>query len=438
MSSKPTTETLAANTIYLSVSWQADDGKKFGYKVIKTLDENKILAIGDVKGLTKMDNARIRRIMSQAEYFFSVLPYRSSSSSKTSDFMIEELVLAVELNLPIVISYDSRIALKITKIEDKNNIELPGGRIITVEANQLLYCNGYDFGDEISEDSQLIEFRKLIFQLSFNKTNSQPYSFLITRLQDDFELPRHAYKISAELASGITCIYVDSEEYKKNSGDTVEKVRDLIKGAQFVIADVSLTDEGVEVDNPSRAHEIGLAVADEKRLFICSHSPRRNLYHAIATYDLTWWDNEQQLFTNLQKTIYKDREAIGRHIYNYELAAADNKLLPNIAKPIFDINSNAAWTPPASKEFSVTQSWIFAASFAFLAGSTSYILGVFAKYDQALDLIAIFAAIIAFFFSSNVNKKIQKVLFGISYLRWLVPTVAVLLLIACICHKVLK
>ena len=42
-------------TVYLSVSWQPDKGKDFGYRVIRRLDEAGYLVIGDTKGYDEMD-----------------------------------------------------------------------------------------------------------------------------------------------------------------------------------------------------------------------------------------------------------------------------------------------------------------------------------------------------------------------------------------------
>ena len=69
----------------------------------------------------------------------------------------------------------------------------------------------------------------------------------------------------------------------------------LIKHATFVIADLTLGIESPERENPSRAHEIGMAVAYERPLLLCSQEPRRYPYFSIGDMQMSFWLTEDEL-----------------------------------------------------------------------------------------------------------------------------------------------
>jgi hypothetical protein len=414
---------------YLSVSWQPGKGKEFGYKVIHKLDQEGILVIGDTKGHPNMDKKRIQRIMSQADCFISVLPYRPDNNSKTSNFMLEELFLAIEINLPIIILYDSRITIEIQNQSNNFIFTFPDNKKFEILKDRITWHSNFDFGIQKSEELEIIHFIDAISRIERPSNKIPPYSFLISRLQTDFTLPRLACMIAAEAATGIPCICIDSKNYSTNIDDTIERARLLIKNAQFIIAEISLTDDNVDIDNPSRAHEIGLATAYLKKIFLVAHNPRRNLYHGLVARQLIWWDNEATLLDDLKAFIYNERGEIGRHVYNYELKTLNDNILPIFSEPEFDSTPYKPWTPPISKNSTGFQSWIFALSIGLIAGCIAYLLSKISGYDQTLDLVAIFAGLITFFFSSDLNRKIHNNLIRISYLKWLIPLIAFVLLV---------
>ena len=375
--------------------------------------------------------------MAQADGFLSVLPYRPDKGCTTSSFMLDELSMAVNSRLPIALIYDARVEIAIADNDTSDIVSLgfSDGRAVEIPKEILVFHAGYDFGVPKSEEIQLaslFDFLDVIAQARSTTGRMQPYSFLICRLQSDFELPRRACIVAAERAAGMRCLWIDSHDYRANVEDTVERVRLLIKNAQFVVAEISLTEENPDFDNPSRAHEIGLATAYRKKVFAVSHGPRRHPYHGLVSRQLVWWDDEDELYSELSSAIHAERGAVGRHIYNRELEKLGDGFFPRFATPHFDPIAAPRWSPPVTGDEGGTQSWMYALSFGFSAGCIALLLRRLVGYEDTLDLVALFAGTVAFFFSSRISRRIQKALQQPTYLRWLIPLFAVLLFLATI------
>jgi hypothetical protein len=421
----------ARGTVYLSVSWWPDDGKTFGYKVIRRLDDENYLAIGDVKDIKGMPNHRLERIMRQADAFLSLLPFRPKEDCRTSTFMLDELELAIKVGLPIGIIYDSRIALTIIDRPDSVALRLSDGREVTVPRTLIKMQSSFDFGVKASEEDQISKLSDFLGETPSPQPALHPYAFLVSRLQPDFRLPREACLAAAERASGVPCYWIDSQDYNSNVEDTILRARLLIKHSAFVVAEMSLTDESPDFDNPSRAHEIGLATAYGKTVFLVSHAPRRHPYHGLVSRQFVWWDREEDLFRQLKDAVWSERGSIGRHVYNWELEQFDQRATPNFRAPKFAPKGDR-WRPPLDPDENRAQSWIYAVSIGVIAFSLALLIRHGVGYDDTLDLAAILAGVVAFMFSSRISKRIHFALFRIRYLRWLVPTVAALLLAAAI------
>lgn len=422
---------VSLGTVYLSVSWQPDAGKGFGYKVIRKMDEENYLAIGDVKGFAAMDADRLRRIMRQADAFMSILPYRPDKACRTSGFMLDELELAIEVGLPIGILYDARIAPNAVYEPGQSSavLMLPDGRQVSIPRERLAMLSPFDFGVRESEELRLAELSSFLERAVSSQSALRPYAFLISRLQPDFRLPREACLAAAERGSGIPCYWIDSMGYQSNIDDTIERARLLIKHSAFVVAEMSLTEENPEFDNPSRAHEIGLAAAYGKTLFLVAHGPRRPPYHGLVSRQLLWWDSEEDLFAKLRDAVHTERGTIGRHVYNWELERVDSSAVPNFQPPEFEPNGDR-WHPPLDAEENRVQSWIYAASFSVIAFSVAFLLRHGVGYDDTLDLAALLTGVVTFMFSSRISKSIHSALARIRYLKWLIPAIAALLLAA--------
>src|SRR5207253_1002863 len=100
-----------------------------------------------------------------------------------------------------------------------------------------------------------------------------------------------------------------------------ERTRLLVKHATLVIADLTLGVESPERENPSRAHEIGMAVAYERPLMLCSQEPRRYPYFSIGDMQMTFWLTEDELAAGVREWIALNRHAVARRVLNHQLSA---------------------------------------------------------------------------------------------------------------------
>lgn len=144
----------------------------------------------------------------------------------------------------------------------------------------------------------------------------RPYAFLIGRLERDFAHAREAIRAAVESEAGIACLWSDDGRHRTNIDSVRERTRLLLKHATFVVAELTLGVESPERENPSRAHEIGLAIGYERRLMLSSQEPRRYPYFSIADLQMTFWDTEDELEQQVRVWIRASRESVARMVFN--------------------------------------------------------------------------------------------------------------------------
>ena len=166
------------------------------------------------------------------------------------------------------------------------------------------------------------------------------YAFLIGRLERDFCQARHAIRAAVESAAGIPCLWIDDGCHRTNVESVRERTRVLIQHATFVIADLSLGAESPERENPSRAHEIGMAIGYERHLILCSQEPRRYPYYSIGDMQMAFWSSEDELAALLMKRIGATNGLVPRRVFNYELSQ------PAISRPEFKFDPSQRFVGP--------------------------------------------------------------------------------------------
>ena len=119
-----------------------------------------------------------------------------------------------------------------------------------------------------------------------------------------------------------------------------ERTRLLIKHATFVIADLTLGIERPDRENPSRAHEIGMAVAYERPLLVCRQEPRRYPYFSIGDMQMSFWLTEDELEAAARDWIALNRSAVARRVFNYRLPASA------VARPVFTYDAAQSYVGP--------------------------------------------------------------------------------------------
>jgi hypothetical protein len=145
------------------------------------------------------------------------------------------------------------------------------------------------------------------------------YAFFVGRLERDFAQARSAIRAAVEAEAGLTCLWADDGRFRTNLGSVRECTRELIRHATFVISDWTLGPESPHQENPSRAHEIGLAIAYEKPLMLCSQEPRRDPYYSIGDMQMTFWQDEEELVACVRAWIAAQPRLVRRHVLNTAL-----------------------------------------------------------------------------------------------------------------------
>jgi hypothetical protein len=169
------------------------------------------------------------------------------------------------------------------------------------------------------------------------------YAFLIGRLERDFRQAREAISAAVERAAGIPFLWADDGRHRTNIESTRERTRLLVKHAAFVVADLSLGVESPERENPSRAHEIGMAIAYGRPLMLCSQEPRRHPYYSIGDMQMLFWLTEDELEAGVRQWILSNRDVVRRRVFNYELKNA------NIQEPAFKFDPRLHFLGPNAR-----------------------------------------------------------------------------------------
>jgi len=192
-------------SVYLSGSWRPDKGQDVLWHLVKELDGENILVVGDVPDLPQQDDERIRRIMRTCAGFVVVLPFREQEPSSTSTFIIRELRIAASLALPVLLFREARVPLSVENSEE--------GQMLTfssrsdeppIALNTIPLFGPFTF-DEGSKTAlgdgsgRLTAFTERVIESS---AVDQPYAFLDARLQRDFEMVREAIIAAVQNTAG--------------------------------------------------------------------------------------------------------------------------------------------------------------------------------------------------------------------------------------------
>lgn len=414
--------------VYLSCSWQTDKGRDVSWSLISRLDEKRIACVGDVKVPGDQDPKRIERILNETSGFAVILPHRDTAWT-TSEFIWQELQIAAARNIPILLLVDERIEMILTSVPGSktqiaiaHQTKLPP---VEIENANLLGPLKYDAKEVdplVRFDNQFERF----VELTSNKsaTHTKPFVFLSTRLKSDFGLAREAVAAGIEESVGMPCLWADSARYSTTIEGIYERAKFLIKECQFVVADLTFGPESPEYDSPSRAHEIGMAEAYEKTILATAQEPRRDPYFSASTLQLSFWNNEQGLYSHVKEwgSAPERLKIYGRRVYNNELEEAQCKSKP------FSYDARRRYIAPNANPLSMLESTVVAVGFAMIALAVSFMASDFLKFDDTFDFASIVAALTTLVFASDMNMAIRVYLGRWAPLRWLIPGTGIALL----------
>jgi hypothetical protein len=177
----------------------------------------------------------------------------------------------------------------------------------------------------------------------------RPYAFFIGRLERDFTHARLAIRTAVEREAGIPCVWSDGG-HQTNVASVRESTRLLIKHAEFVIADLTLGVESPDRENPSRAHEIGMSIAYERPLMLCSQDPRRYPYFSIGDMQMTFWTHEAQLHECVRDWIRARRGTLARRVFNHRLTEAFPGYQPLVDVAAFEYDPRQRYVGPKTPD----------------------------------------------------------------------------------------
>lgn len=166
------------------------------------------------------------------------------------------------------------------------------------------------------------------------------YAFLVGRLERDFAHARSAIDAAVHSSAGMPCVWADDRRLHTNCASVSMRTQRLIEHAQFVVADLTLGVESPHRENPSRAHEVGMAIAYRRPLMLCSREPRRSPYFSIQDLQMSFWSNEAELAEATADWIDAHREIVSRYVFNHRLAA------PRIAASEFTFVPELGYSGP--------------------------------------------------------------------------------------------
>lgn len=418
--------------VYLSCSWRPEAGQDVSWLLVKELDQNNIRVLGDVPDQPEQDDDRIKRIMKGCVGFLVVLPYRNAQQSTTSPYIIREIRVAAELGIPIALFREVRVQAEVQTTATSAEIMFPSdSNEPSVLIRHKNVFGPYDYDSEerslhLQVAGRLHDFYDCLLQ---QPPSLQQYVFLITRLQSDFKQARLAIRTAVEDIAAIPCLWSDDQRHVTNIEGLRERTRLLIKHATFVIADLTFGTEGSNSDNPSRAHEIGMAVAYRKDILLCAQDPRRDPYFAASDIQMVFWKDEEELKKRVGEWIYNHRVSLARRVYNRELSGRDSTYAPKVSETKFAIDTGKRYVAPNAYPLSTTESWLIAVGFGLIALSTALLAKRLIGFEDTFDFAAIIAGILTVIFASDLNRSIRRALGQYDYLRWLIPLSGLILIL---------
>jgi hypothetical protein len=200
-----------------------------------------------------------------------------------------------------------------------------------------------------------------------DKDRMRPYAFFIGRLERDFTQAREAIRAAVASEAGIPCLWSDDGRHRMEIESVRERTRLLIQHATFVIADLTLGRENPERENPSRAHEIGMAIAYGKKLMLCSQEPRRYPYFSIGDMQMSFWSTEAELESQVREWVRFNRGSLAQSVFNGRLRQAYPDYSPKVENVSFRFDPRLRFVGPKTPRFSHPRGPMIALGFAAVA-----------------------------------------------------------------------
>jgi hypothetical protein len=312
-------------------------------------------------------------------------------AAERASVLAERLRCVSDLGLPLLLVADDLNLLRASP----THVSLSDGSRVDIHSERrfgpcvILDGPGY----QLDIGCQTAKFAKTAARI---KAVQPPYAFFIGRLERDFLHAREALRLAVRSELGIECLWSDDGTRRVAIDSVRATTQELIRGATFIIADLTLGPENPRHENPSRAHEIGLASAYGKTLMLCSREPRRYPYFSIGDLQMFFWTDEQDLFDRASAWLRSNRDALGRKVLNETLAQWDPAHERYATLPPFQFDPERAYCWRGDRPFSDCEVWATAASAAALMFALPYLAGVPVQVGGVLLALAALAAAAVF------------------------------------------
>jgi len=419
--------------VYLACTWRENLGQDAAWTVVKELDSKKIRVLGDIQGGFSSSSDRIKRIMSDSNGFLAIFPFRQSSPNlTTSNYIIQELELAIKNEMPIGIFFEYGVDIKTSNDLDNITISFNSKKDLVVKKSLFNFCEEINPSDSTLENKisiHLSDFIENVKIYSDQQINSRPFTFLTTRLKPDFKQIREAIKVGVENELGLPCIWSDDNRHHTSISGIRERTRLLIRDCNLFVAEITNSTELPDSTSPSRAHEIGMAVAYQKPIILAKQEPRNSPYFSAGDLDTIHWKDEKELYEQIILGLSKQKEKLGRRVFNFELQTRVPDYLSNVRKLEFKYFKKNRYISPNLYKLTTFEGWAVAIGFGLTIFSISYLIDKKLDYGDSLDLAPIIAGIVALIFSSDINKTIKYSLARYNWLKVFIPFLGICLLI---------
>ena len=313
--------------VYLS---GADQSAR-AWRLVRALDEESVRAVA-ARSDIHTDGRQLCGVMGRCSGMAAAMPAREAEPSSTDPGVVRDLRQAVELQLPLALVAETGVRVGVEqgvlRVGAADPIPLADSAIVHFEedadaAVAWLLARGQARGEP-----------------------TPPYAYLIGRLERDFAHARDAIRAAVESEAGIPCLWSDDGAHRTDVESVRERTRLLIRDACFVIADLTLGPENPEHENPSRAHEIGMAIGYDREIMLCSQEPRRYPYFSIGDMQMTFWTDEAELERSVANWIRATPGLFRRRVLNHELPQRDPEYEPRIPKPAFRFDRRQRFVGP--------------------------------------------------------------------------------------------
>ena len=356
--------------VYLS----CPKGSQLSWQLTRLLDEASIRVVGDQSEPYTNGN-RVRSIMAGCAGVVSALAYQPGS--RTMDpRLLSELRHGAALGLPLALFLEKDVDLDLDEGQDQLRLRVDDSETVFIRLDRLLgpvvYLDDV-FDREVHATAD--RFRSAVLR---DEARVRPYAFLVGRLEKDFTQAREAVLAAVESEAGIPCLWSDDGRHLTNIASVRERTQLLIKHASFIVADLTLGAENPEHENPSRAHEIGMAIAYERPIMLCSKEPRRYPYFSVGDMQMTFWATEADLSSHVREWV-RTHQVLRRQVFNHRLGEIYPGYKAKIEQPLFHFDPTRRYVGPTAAARSFTS-----APFALVVGAVVVLLLVVALLAVAL------------------------------------------------------